>query len=54
MERALRQSLMMSQGDLTILVERPLAASMLVIAALILLTPLFARLNRWRLRAVTE
>jgi putative tricarboxylic transport membrane protein len=54
MERALRQSLMMSQGDLTILVERPLAASMLVIAALILLSPLFARLNRWRLRAVTE
>ena len=54
MERALRQSLMMSQGDLTILVERPLAASMLVIAALILLTPLFAQLNRWRLRAVTE
>jgi putative tricarboxylic transport membrane protein len=54
MERALRQSLMMSQGDLTILVERPLAASMLVIATLILLTPLFARLNRWRLRAVTE
>ena len=54
MERALRQSLMMSQGDLIILVERPLAASMLVIAALILLTPLFARLNRWRLRAVTE
>jgi putative tricarboxylic transport membrane protein len=54
MERALRQSLMMSQGDPTILVERPLAAAMLAIAVLILLTPLLGRLNRWRLRAVAE
>jgi putative tricarboxylic transport membrane protein len=54
MERALRQSLMMSQGDPAILVERPLAAAMLGIAVLILLTPLLARFNRWRLRAVTE
>ena len=54
MERALRQSLMMSQGDLVILVERPLSAGMLAIAVLILLTPLFGRLNRWRLRAVAE
>src|SRR5436189_970964 len=46
MERALRQSLMMSQGDLMTLVERPISAIMLAMATLILLTPLFGRLNR--------
>jgi putative tricarboxylic transport membrane protein len=54
MERALRQSLMMSQGDLSTLVTRPLSAGMLVMAALILLTPLLGRLNRWRVRAIAE
>jgi len=39
MERAVRQSLTMSQGDPTILVERPISAVMLTLAALILLTP---------------
>jgi putative tricarboxylic transport membrane protein len=39
MERAVRQSLTMSQGDPTILVERPIAAVMLGLAALILLAP---------------
>ena len=33
MERALRQSLMMSQGDLSILVSRPISAAMLSLAA---------------------
>jgi len=54
MERALRQSLMMSEGSLTILVSRPLAAAMLSCALLILLVPLFARLNAWRLQAMEE
>jgi putative tricarboxylic transport membrane protein len=54
MERALRQSLMMSEGSLTILVSRPLAASMLSCALLILLVPLFTRLNAWRLQAMEE
>ena len=36
MERALRQSLMMSQGDLSILVSRPISATMLVLAVLVL------------------
>ncbi len=40
MERALRQSLMMSQGDLTILVSRPISAVLLAMAALIVLIPL--------------
>jgi putative tricarboxylic transport membrane protein len=54
MERAMRQSLTMSQGDLGILVERPIAAVLLATAALILLTPLLGRLNRLRVEAVSE
>jgi putative tricarboxylic transport membrane protein len=54
MERALRQSLMMSEGSLSILVSRPLAAAMLSFALLILLIPLIARLNAWRLRLMEE
>src|SRR5499427_3857487 len=54
MEQALRQSLMMSQGDLVSLVERPISAIMLTVAVLILLIPLFGWLNRLRVRAITE
>ncbi|MEA2938917.1 MAG: putative tricarboxylic transport rane protein [Alphaproteobacteria bacterium] len=54
MERALRQSLMMSQGDITSLVERPISATMLGLALLILLTPLLGKLNRMRIKAITE
>jgi len=54
MERALRQSLMMSQGDIASLVERPISATMLGLAVLILLTPLLSRLNRARIQAITE
>ncbi|HEY7742992.1 MAG TPA: tripartite tricarboxylate transporter permease [Burkholderiales bacterium] len=53
MERALRQSLMMSQGDLTILVTRPISAVMLALAVLILVSPLFRRANAWRIRAIS-
>ena len=52
MERALRQSLMMSQGDLSILATRPISAVMLSLALLILLIPLFNKLNAWRLQAL--
>jgi putative tricarboxylic transport membrane protein len=54
MERALRQSLMMSEGSLTILVARPLSAAMLGCALVILLIPFFNTLNSWRLRAMEE
>jgi putative tricarboxylic transport membrane protein len=54
MERALRQSLMMSQGDLAILVSRPISAVMLFLAVVILLLPLFRRANAWRVRALEE
>jgi putative tricarboxylic transport membrane protein len=53
MERALRQSLMMSQGDLLILVSRPISAVLLACAALILLSPLLGRFNQWRTRALS-
>ena len=54
MERALRQSLMMSEGSLTILVARPISAAMLSLALLILLIPLFNKANAWRLRALEQ
>jgi putative tricarboxylic transport membrane protein len=54
MERALRQSLMMSQGDLGILVSRPLSATMLALAVVILLLPLFKKANTWRVKALEE
>ena len=52
MERALRQSLMMSEGSLSILLARPISAVMLSLAALILLIPFFTKVNAWRLRAL--
>jgi putative tricarboxylic transport membrane protein len=52
MERALRQSLMMSDGHLSILVSRPASAVMLSLALLILLIPLFNKFNTWRLKAL--
>src|SRR5688572_25112268 len=54
MERALRQSLMMSQGDLSILVSRPMSATMLFLTVLILLTPLFRKANALRVKAIEE
>lgn len=54
MERALRQSLMMSQGDLMMLVERPISATMLALAALVLVLPLVSYFNRARVRALAE
>jgi putative tricarboxylic transport membrane protein len=54
MERALRQSLMMSQGSLSILVTRPLSAILLSITFLIVLTPLLQKVRSWRFRAVSQ
>jgi putative tricarboxylic transport membrane protein len=52
MERALRQSLMMSQGDLGILISRPIAAVILALAAIILGIPSVRRANAWRMKAI--
>jgi putative tricarboxylic transport membrane protein len=54
LERALRQSLMMSDGSLSILVTRPISAVMLSFAVLVLCVPLFSRINKLRLRALEE
>jgi putative tricarboxylic transport membrane protein len=51
MERALRQSLMMSQGDPSILL-RPIPAALLGIAALLLAVPLVRKFNAVRVRAL--
>jgi putative tricarboxylic transport membrane protein len=48
MERAVRQSLTMSNGDPRILVERPISAVLLILAALILLSPLMRRVKKLR------
>ncbi len=54
MERALRQSLMMSQGDPSILVSRPISATMLILAVVLLFLPLFRKVNTWRIKALEE
>jgi putative tricarboxylic transport membrane protein len=54
MERSLRQSLMMSQGDPGILVQRPISATMLAVAVLLLVTPAISWFNRARVKAITE
>ena len=54
LERALRQSLMMSDGHVSILVSRPVSAVMLSLALLILLIPVFGKVNRWRLQAIEK
>ena len=51
MESALRQSLMMSQGSLSILV-RPIPCAFLVAAALLLAVPLIRRLNAVRVQVL--
>jgi putative tricarboxylic transport membrane protein len=51
MEKALRQSLMMSQGSLSILL-RPIPTVLLAIAALLLVVPLVRKLNAVRVRVI--
>ena len=53
MERALRQSLMMSQGDLAIL-YRPIPAVLLLVAAVLLVVPLFKRFNAVRVKMIDQ
>ena len=52
LERALRQSLMMSQGDITILVTRPISGILLFIVAVILCLPAIRKVRSWRVVAV--
>jgi putative tricarboxylic transport membrane protein len=52
LERALRQSLMMSQGDITILLTRPISGTLLFFAAVILSLPAARRVRSWRVEAI--
>jgi putative tricarboxylic transport membrane protein len=54
LELALRQSLMMSQGQLSILVASPLAAGMLLLAAILLFIPMMNRVRSWRVKAIEQ
>jgi putative tricarboxylic transport membrane protein len=51
-ERALRQSLMMSQGDLSIFVTRPISATLLLIALVLLSLPAMRGVRAWRVAAI--
>ena len=52
LERALRQSLMMSQGELSILIARPISGTLLFLAALILCLPALRKVRYWRVAAI--
>jgi putative tricarboxylic transport membrane protein len=52
LERALRQSLMMSQGDLSILIARPISGTLLFLAVLILCLPALRHVRYWRIEAI--
>jgi putative tricarboxylic transport membrane protein len=52
MERAVRQSLAMSEGNPLILVERPISAFLLAMALLILVSPLWRKFRRVRKAAI--
>jgi TctA family transporter len=46
--------LMMSQGELSILVASPLAAGMLLLAGILLLIPMLNRVRSWRVKAIEQ
>jgi len=54
LELSLRQSLMMSQGSLSVLVAGPLSAGMLIFAGLLLIMPMLHRVRSWRVKAVEQ
>ncbi|HEY7713642.1 MAG TPA: tripartite tricarboxylate transporter permease [Candidatus Binatia bacterium] len=52
LERALRQSLMMSQGDIAIMVTRPISGVLLFLAAVVLCLPMVRVVRSWRGEAI--
>ena len=54
MENAVRQSLMMSQGDVSILYTRPLALIILIMTALVLIGPMFRQFAKWREQMIDQ
>ncbi len=53
-ERALRQSLVMSQNSLDIFVSRPLSLALLIIAALLVIAPIFGKARQLRQQVLEE
>lgn len=53
-ERALRQSMVMSQNSLDIFLTRPLTVVLLAVAVLMLISPLFGAANRFRRQVLEE
>jgi putative tricarboxylic transport membrane protein len=54
MEKAFRQTLMMSQGDLSILWQRPIPAVLLALTVLLLVVPLFKKFNAMRVQFIDQ
>ena len=54
MEKALRQALMMSHGELSILWSRPISAVLLLIAAFLLVVPLIKKFNAVRVQVIDQ
>ena len=54
LENNLRKSLILSQGDFAIFLERPISAACLVLAAAALTAPLLPTLARQRSRVATD
>jgi putative tricarboxylic transport membrane protein len=54
LERALRQSLMMSQGDIAILINRPISGILLLITVGLLCLPAIRKVRSWRISAVEQ
>ena len=52
LEAALRRSLIYSRGDLLVFFERPIAATLMALALLMLLSPVLRRLLARRLRGI--
>jgi putative tricarboxylic transport membrane protein len=54
MEKAFRQSVIMSQGDLTTFLRRPLSGTILGVAILLLVLPMFRALKRDKIAALED
>jgi putative tricarboxylic transport membrane protein len=54
LEKAFRQTLMMSQGDLSILWQRPIPAVLLALTVLLLIVPLFKKFNAMRVQFIDQ
>jgi putative tricarboxylic transport membrane protein len=54
MEKAFRQSVIMSQGDLTTFLTRPLSGAILGVAILLLVLPMFRALKRDKIAALED